>query len=187
MRRRMASIIVALGLAVGSGALAPAAVQAHDGACGGVGTAQLSTGLWYPIPIFASSVTTGYSFSFGLTGGCLPLKTGFNVTGTLTGYCGALSGTGTTDGGHTFSFTGVGQVLVLTGQVMGVLHVTLDPVVGGSCVNGSATRFIVKGGGIKCHRTELATTIPGGTDITIAGFTFATVPPGRDVRGCVFV
>jgi hypothetical protein len=141
-----------IGLLIASAAIAsatfftptPASANTND-VCVGTGVAVLSNGLGVP----ALHPVNHANFTFQLGGGvgvgvCLT-KTQLNAHGTVWGHCGLSNGVGTTTNGHDFTFTGVGTVLVLTGEVVGTVEALEDPLDNGSCLSKSATRFLVTG------------------------------------------
>ena len=113
--------------------------------CAGQGTATLSNGFTYPVigPVETASFT--FDLSVGKCKG--PNSAGQNVssTGTVTGQCGLSEGSGTA-GGRPFTFTGVGSMLILQGNIKGVVNASPDVTTGQSCTREpGATRFLITG------------------------------------------
>lgn len=201
MRRKVAACCFAASLtALAVATTAPPTAATVTAACAGQGQAVLTQGFLYPllpsVSTSGSTVTTTLEgaetagFNFNLTvGACLPSGS-LNATGTVTGYCGHAAGSGVTADGHTFGFTVVGSLLVVTGGLTGVTHAVPDPLVpSNSCAEpGSAKVFILTGGVAKCtgsiltSLTTLSTAVPGtpAQNLTTLGTTVSnhtTVKP----------
>lgn len=115
-------------------------VQAHTDACAGQGNFKLEAGLTHAV--IGPPVST--TFYMDIVIGTCESFSQLLVDGNINGTCSTTTGTGTTRTGHDFAFTGVGGVLVLTGQMVGVLAIA--PKVGQSCVaHTGADEFQVDG------------------------------------------
>lgn len=147
MLRRLAAVLagalIAATLVVSS---APQA-SAQQG-CTGAGTATLSVGLQYPLP---GNTARSASFNFSLnTGVCAPSLGTLSASGGVSGFCGDSSGSGTTNTGASFTFRGIGSMLVITGGITGAVNASPDVVNGHSCTSAAgASRFVVTGGGVQ--------------------------------------
>jgi hypothetical protein len=162
MKRRLALLLAAASIAT-VGMLAPTSpASADEDVCVGTGTATLtptgSLGFGYPVNAGNATTTSPHvlhphsaGFSFTYTAGACVVKASLTATGSVTGYCGLSSGSGSTTNGHSFSFNSVGTVLVLTGDLTGVTSALPDPTHSGSCTNETATRFLITGVGVKTH------------------------------------
>ena len=171
MRRRLAMLLSATLLAGIAAVLVPASpASAGIHICGGVGTAALTGGLTYPVTVATDlpphpihsyvhqARTTVFGFNF-TTGACVnsnaptvkspTLGTGVTAVGTVSGWCGLSSGTGTiTKSGASarFAWIGIGGTLVLTGGAIGVVQAVPDTLAGHSCNNHTgASQFTVAG------------------------------------------
>jgi hypothetical protein len=104
------------------GAATPA--RAHTDTC--AWTALLIT--WDTLPMV--TVAPGPSMTFTLLpthGKCVLTESAPLAGGWITGsWAGTTTGTGTTSGGHDFSFTGVGGTLDVAGEAIGVIRMTPD-------------------------------------------------------------
>lgn len=150
MKRRIALLAGAAVLAtVGMFAPASPASASAQGVCAGQGTANLSTGLGLPGVHPANTAT--FNITFGVCVNVPNNKTTLTATGTVTGWCGLSYGQGVTQDGHRFTFTSQGTVLVVTGEVTGVVIVEPAPGTTGSCLNKTANVFLVTGLGVKTH------------------------------------
>lgn len=135
--KRLVLLVIMLLLALAAPAPPPAA--AHTDACFATGSMTLSTG--FGLAGFTSN-TANFWMSFTV-GACASGGTE-TWSGTITGACSLATGTGTTHRGHDFSFTTTAEVMVMSGEVTGIVKWNVDPT-GGSCTNKTATRFFVTG------------------------------------------
>ena len=171
MRRRLATLLSATlvtGIAAVLVPASPASAGAH--VCAGVGKAILTTGLTFPVTVATALPghpvhvrvqqprTTGFTFNLNIAGGCVNTNaptvkstlTGTPITavGTVSGWCGLSSGTGTVTLGASsglFAGIGIGGILVITGNVNGVVQAT-DALAGHNCnTNPGAAGFVVAG------------------------------------------
>lgn len=192
MRRRL-SLLLATVLAGGMLTfLAPPQTAGAVKVCAGTGQAFVTPGLKGPIAVnlpatpIATTLPLGtqleiligkannlHSFFFnfgGGAGGCShppnsPLPTEIAAAGSLKGYCGHSSGTGTLSSGELFAWVSVGGLLIITGHIVGVVNAIPDPdSTTGSCIhfhnpvqhawslNNGATRFLITGAvvGMNC-------------------------------------
>lgn len=108
--------------------------------CVGAGTMTTSVGLSSDV---TSTVTTPFWMTFGI-GHCAVAGT-FAATGTLTGGCTSAQGSGTTSEGESFDFTVVPGAIVFTGDAVGLVTWTEDPLNGGSCQAGNERGFLIRG------------------------------------------
>jgi hypothetical protein len=138
-----------IGLLIASAAIAsatffsPSPASAHTDVCAGSGVAVLSNGFGVP----ALHPINHANFTFQLGGGvgvavCLA-KAQLNAFGTVWGHCGHSTGVGRTTNGHPFLLQGVGNEMVVTGDVVGTFTFDEDPLDSGSCLSSSATRFLI--------------------------------------------
>jgi hypothetical protein len=140
-----------IGLLIATAAIAsatffsPTPASAHTDVCVGTGVAVLSNGLGVPALHPANDANFTFQLGGGVGVGVCLAKAQLNAHGTVSGHCGLSTGEGTTTNGHEFKFTGVGTVLVLTGEVVGTVEALEDPLDSGSCLTKSATRFLVTG------------------------------------------
>ena len=122
------------------GAAAPTPASAGTAYCAGVW--HMTTGAGFFLPGLGSST---YTTSFNMDGGtCVPSH-GAYASGTISGTCDRLSGTGQWAGYHFFTFQSVGSVVLFTGQVIGVMHIAPEALNGHSCFSGART-FLLEGG-----------------------------------------
>lgn len=151
MKRLIALAIAAVGVA--SFMVLPASPASADTAvCAGTGVATLTGDtLEYPVPSQAAvgGPFSTAGFTFGLTGVCVP-GGGLTAGGTVNGWCGDSYGNGTANVNHDFGFVGLGSVLIISGEVIGVVQATPDATTGHSCTTG-AGRFLVQGAGLGWH------------------------------------
>lgn len=144
LRRLVVLAVLVAGLGVGPGITSS---QAHTDACTGTGNMTTSTGLGLP----ALSVNTAnFAITFPVVGRCL-FKITLFMTGILTGACGLATGAGVTSNGHTFVFVWTTDEMQFSGEVQGTLYVREDPNDAGSCLNKTATNFIVAGTLVMTH------------------------------------
>jgi hypothetical protein len=153
MRRRLAALVaVVLG---GAGAGVPLAPAAATNACAGQATLTTSTPISYPVTVSTSPLSVAVrqppwtAWALSATPGlsaCAPnMAKALHATGTLSGWCGLHSATGTTANGHRFAWVNVGAVMVITGGLNGVAVVEPNVAANQSCVSG-ATSFLVQFG-----------------------------------------
>lgn len=110
-------------------------------------------GLYYPVtdPNVASYPLSGPTFTWNLNGECANNGVSFSSNGTGVGWCGRSvgQGTGTMAGrSYTVSWQSVGSQLILTDpSAAGSVNAQANPPgsPNGSCLNGSATTFLVDG------------------------------------------
>jgi hypothetical protein len=159
MKRRIGLLLAAATVLTAVGMFVPSPASAHTDACvGAAGRATLSAGLGLP----PSSVTANFNITFN-TGACAAKAT-LSASGTVTGACGQSRGFGTTTNGHNFLWTSAGTLLVLTGEVSGVVTAASDPTVANnSCANGTAKEFVVSGAGVLKHSAVGCPVTSGGT------------------------
>lgn len=95
---------------------------------------------WTP----GTSVTA--SFTIQMETGTCTAKSDLTITGTLTGSCLFVTGSGTASSGQTTSLLGtLISVLGFTGGVEGAVVVADDPLAPGTCVTGGSSRFLLTG------------------------------------------
>ena len=153
MLRRIGTLAAAAFMGTALVAVIPASpASASTEVCVGQGTATTGA-LYYPgfPPVTTTPNTVGYAFTLDGVGFCLPSLGTLSAAGTLTGWCGHSTGTGTVDGHHNYSHVSAGSFLVVlpTGSVpggtaVGLVNAVPDATAGQSCITG-ATRFIVTG------------------------------------------
>ena len=174
MRRRLASLLAASLLGTALMMLAPASPANAVGVCvGAVGSATVAPGLTYPVTATPTGIRPAVQAGFGVvfplgTGTCVntvgPTLKGLSATGTLSGWCGHSSGTGTTNTGEDFAYVSLGTLLVTTGELTGVVSAVPDTLAGHSCNSqNGAGGFIISGLAVKltCMLGGLAgTTLP---------------------------
>jgi hypothetical protein len=190
MRRRLAMLLSATLVAGIAAVLVPASpASAGVHVCGGVGTAELATGLTYPETVTTalpphpvhSTVqqprTTGFLFTLDV-GTCAnsnapTVKTTVDAVGVVSGWCGLSSGSGNLALGNNprFAWVGVGGTLVLTGGVVGVVNAVPDTLAGSTCnSNAGATDFLVNGAVVASDhctaKTKTLTTTPVDPTLT---------------------
>ena len=121
-------------------------------------------------PATHASNTTSFSLIYWL-GRC---ATGAVVTttGTITGWCGMATGTGSTSNGHAFSVAWNGEEMTFSGDMTGTFAVTDEPTDGKPCSAGTADRFLVHGTVVLSHTTLPAEMCSGEFRMTL------TVPYG---------
>jgi hypothetical protein len=95
----------------------------------------------------------------GCVTGTTPTLGGPSATGIAHGWCGLSVGSGAVTGGGSFSWIGIGGVLVVTGEVNGVVYATPDLVSGDSCLTSGADDFIVTGAAARASCLT-ATSVP---------------------------
>ena len=173
MQRRIGLFLASAMLAtIAMFAPASPASASHTDVCAGQGNATLGAGLGYPVNTVHNlhPHSTTFSFTFGLVGACA-VKVSLSATGTVTGFCGNSFGAGVTSNAHAFSFVSVGTVLVLSGQVTGVVSALPDPTHSGSCTNETAVRFLITGAVTlrPCNKvvTATVTTLAGGGNVQV--------------------
>lgn len=117
-------------------------------------TPSTSDGLYYPTtdPNFSSHPTTGPFFTWRLNGTCLNNGMAYTSSGTAHGWCGRSvgEGTGTLANGasYTIQWQSAGSQLVfMHPSARGSVNAQPNPPgsPNGSCLNGTATTFIVDG------------------------------------------
>jgi hypothetical protein len=172
MRRRISILLAAMLAGTTLMLFGPSQPANAVVVCAGQGQATVNPGLLYPILggitgagkdhvvdilIGDHNITHGFSFMFTL-GACVhPPGTGTSPVagaGTLKGYCGHSSGTGTL-GGQQFAYVSVGGTLILTGHVIGLANAVPAPGTG-SCAHfepatqlpSGATVFLINGAGV---------------------------------------
>jgi hypothetical protein len=156
--RRTALFTLATALGVVAMAFSPATTPAQaltpHGLCLGTGTAQLASPLGYPVGTTPGTLSSTHSTAFALhfnapLGVCstIPGLTLANIsaTGTVHGWCGLFAGKGTTNLGDDFGFTGVGSIVVVTGELSGIVTAVPNAALGDSCVNHTADDFLLTG------------------------------------------
>jgi hypothetical protein len=159
--------------------LSSPAQGAVHGACVGTANAHLDNTFFYPV----NSTTLGIplsprsaGFTMHLNGtvaacvtGTIPTLGGHSATGTVHGWCGLSVGSGAVTSGGSFSWIGVGGVLVVTGELNGVAHVFPNLLAGDSCLTTGADDFVI-------HElvADTSCTPPTPTSITV---TIPAVPP----------
>lgn len=113
---------------------------AHEGVCTGVFRMTLSEGLGIQL------LTTNTSdFTIELEyGACSDLESDLIIDGTLVGACDLASGTGTANGDHELSFVW-DTVLIVGGEVTGILYAALDATQPGNCIQETAAHFLMTG------------------------------------------
>ncbi|MEA3075093.1 MAG: hypothetical protein QOF60_1 [Actinomycetota bacterium] len=182
MKRRLAVLLTAA--LVGALALiiptASPASAATTGVCAGVGFASTPP-LTYPItpgsaPGFAAANSGAFNFSLD-NGACVPGAGTLTASGNLAGYCGLSGGTGVTNTGNSFGYIGIGSILLITGQVVGVVNATPDVVfTGQSCTTG-ATRFIVTGVAVGIDAALPCASLVVGNLPTLVSLNVKLAPP----------
>lgn len=123
---------VALAAAVILGAMqAPPASADHTGTCVGVGSVKTSSP--------SSTSGGGGTLSGSLAGGCAPPLHGVDVIPLTLNPCGGLSvGSGSTPDGRTYSYVQSGSFVAISGEINGVMYLTDDPTVPGTCTTGTS-------------------------------------------------
>ena len=207
MRRRLAMLLSATLVAGIAAVLVPASpASAGVHVCGGVGGATLGQGLTYPVtvstdlpphPVHVLAIrqprTTTFNFGFTQIGACVNTNaptvkstltgTGVTASGTVSGWCGLSSGTGTVTLGPSsgrFAWIGIGGTLVTTGAVVGVVAAIPDTLAGQSCNRElGANQFTVAGGAVAfdhCAPTapKHIPTVPTNGNLD----TLINIPPG---------
>jgi hypothetical protein len=175
MKRRMAmlaAVTVVSGIVTMlSPSTSPAQAAIH-GACAGTGNAHLDDTLFYPVP---QSAPKSANFTFhlnGLAAACVTTNppgtttTGPSATGTVHGWCGLSVGSGTLTGGGSFSWIGIGSMLIVTGEVSGVVNATPN-IPGGDLCSSGADDFLITGVAVQksctpTPPTSVPVTIPTG-------------------------
>jgi hypothetical protein len=148
MKRVIGSFLAAAliaGLAI-IGTPAPASAGAE--VCAGVGTAQLSSPVFYPL----LGPPANGGFNMGYTVGLCTETANFFATGGYGGplggaHCGLSTGGGVANGHHSFSWIGAGSLLVVFGGVDGVVNASPNVLAGQSCTSG-ATNFLITGAAV---------------------------------------
>ena len=158
MRRALARLSVVAMVATFTLTGSPPA-EAHQDACAGQGNIALTTST-FGYPLLSPTRTSQFVMSFDVVGTCA-VSWNLFMTGVVTGSCGLATGTGVTDTGHAFSFTWVGGVWTLSGDVIGTLAVFSDFAHSGSCASGTASRFLTTGSLALVHVGTLLP--PGGS------------------------
>jgi hypothetical protein len=156
--RRLVSMLWAACLAATLLVTAPASPASAEGACpASLGTLTTGAPLFFPGVALTPTFTT-FSMSFTV-GACVNVTTAppgaavapnLTATGVLSGYCGTSSGSGITSNGYRFSWVSAGGVLVLTGELTGLVGITPDTPNGESCATG-ANAFITTAGPVLDH------------------------------------
>ena len=208
MRRRLAMLLSATlvaGLAVILVPASPASAGVH--VCGISGQASLTTGLTYPVtaavglpwgplpphphPIHITvhqPRTTTFVFNVSIVGGCInsnppnvkspTFGTPITAFGTVSGWCGLSSGSGTitlTASNMRFAWIDVGGILVVTGGVAGVVNAMPDTLAGHSCNNSNAgaSQLILSGSLVAFDHCPVK--FKGLTPVPIPGFLTTTL------------
>src|SRR5688500_6034488 len=162
--RRIASAAAAVFVA---GVLFVPTPTAHaTGACIGTGSMSLSSGL----PALTQSPGS-VGFALALNTGLCARTTGTATTpgaflyasGVLSGWCNLFSGTGITDWGERFALVGVGDLIVFTGGVTGVVAMTPPA----SC---GSNLFVITGATVMSHCT---TKSKGSTQVPVGSSTLS--------------
>ena len=119
MRRRIAVVIAAVASVVAvPGAFSPA--SAHTDACVGISLGNAGTLGYLATGSPSGTVGFGVQMGAGTIGTCAGLGN-LSITGTLSGWCEVTTGSGETGDGHSFTVTGSGYALVLSGEVTGTI------------------------------------------------------------------
>jgi hypothetical protein len=189
MRKRI-SMLVAVVLMATTMLLGGSQPASAIGLCAGHGNGTVAPGLLYPVLLGLTgagkdhvidvlvgdaNVSHGFSFSFFVGASCLHVDLSPSLplqpaVGTLKGYCGQASGTGTL-ATRPFSFVTVGTLLILTGHVVGIASMTPVPGTG------------------SCAHVDPLTSLPGGAHdflITLAAVAFNcpnSLPPSELLTG----
>src|SRR5687768_1453519 len=134
---RRTALVVAGALFVCAVTLIPAPSVRATGVCAGSGSMSTGAPMFYPVtplnpPTVRQPVTTSFGFSLVNLGGtcvnttgAVTTQKGFSATGTLSGWCGLLSGAGAESStGERFAFVSAGGVVVFTGAVVGLALIT---------------------------------------------------------------
>ena len=112
-RERVARVVLAALLATATGFLAPSPAFAHTEVCVGQGWMNTAPPLYYPIFGPAGTGDPGL-FMGGLTGVC-STGGGLGVAGSLSGWCGLFTGSGTVND-HRFNHVLAGSMWILYAQ-----------------------------------------------------------------------
>ena len=147
MNRRRLAILVAGFALVAPPIWVPTPAHASIDSCTGTGTMNVDSGFGMPL-----SAPTSATFSINMNVVCLSFSTSVTMSGFLNGWCGLMSGYGTANVfgthpapyEHRFVING-GPLSFFAGEVAGDATTLEDPLDAGSCLTGSATRFIVTG------------------------------------------
>ena len=209
MRRRLAMLLSAALVATVIGVFAPASPASATGVCvGALGTATVTGGaLSYPVVAgtFGVQVRQPVNATFNVnfpaaTGTCVNSNTpgflkGLTAAGTVSGWCGHSSGSGSTADGYRFAWVSAGSILVLTGGLTGIVNAIPDTLNGHSCnaaKPGGASAFIVSGVVLKLHcnvsKTKVTTPLPIPATLTtvVPGvLSVHTGSPTYNVKVCV--
>ena len=110
LRRLLVTAIVALATLVPVGG-----ASGHPDAC--VFEAVMYTPYGPPTPL------DSIPYHLVMTIGVCATATTFSATGDMVGFLAMTTGTGVTDTGHRFAFTGAGGVVEVTGEMVGVLQI----------------------------------------------------------------
>lgn len=168
MRRRLAALLSAALVAGAMSMSAPASPASAAEVCFGVGSATVGgDGLYYPGGVFGGYRVTGFHFVLDRAGACVPSFSGASAGGTVQGYCGHSTGSGTANNTYDFVWTSAGSVLVITGELTGVAVAFPAVFAAQSCHTG-ALAFDVHGAVYASNAclqfglTELLTTILAG-------------------------
>lgn len=120
----------------------PSPAAAHTAACSGNGVLHVDTGLWYV------ALGPAKAANFTLTVAC-PGGPAWTMSGSLVGNCEQASGGGSSNGHHPHAVVIAGNTLTFSnfaGTVSGSALIAVDPLVpNNSCLNGTASRFLVTG------------------------------------------
>lgn len=187
MRRKLLASLSAVLIASVAMVLAPARPAAADVCAAPAIPAAVPAGLLGPVNppqieltgqqltiLFPDGYSAGVAWS--LTGGVCTGGGTVAATGTLQGYCGHSTGTGTSGPDHLVAWTSIGTFLILTHEVTGVVSAIPDPTItGNSCIHGGsvlgntlgtplpsgALTFIVTGAvwRVNCTVEQLQTTL----------------------------
>lgn len=124
--------LAVLSAAVIVGALQASPAEAHHfEVCVGAGSVRTSS----PSSIWGG----GGTLSGSLAGGCAPPVQGFKLIPLTLNPCGGMgTGTWSTADGHRFGYAQSDSVVLLFGDVTGVVYLTDDPTVPGDCLTGTS-------------------------------------------------
>lgn len=119
--------------------VATPSAEADDGVCTVVGVMSLSSE-------FGDFTTNTADFELAATmGQCSASPFGLAMAGTVTGTCVNATATGTTNGGHDFTFTWAPKVIVFSGGVTGAFGFDENGFDGRSCTDETARTFTIAG------------------------------------------
>lgn len=141
----LATAALVVGLAVPVSTPTARAVNA----CGGTGVMTTSFPLWYPVapplggPPYVATVPNPSTAAFALSmvfgqSTCAPeTNKTLGATGVLNGWCGHIAGAGTTTSGSSFALVGIGNMLVVTGDLAGLGTWVQNPMTSDNCNHGA--------------------------------------------------